>query len=159
MLLVRALPILGDRLFQVLVFFAGNQADFLQRSQVLLGFREVVRHQIRFADVLVRAAVPGVELERALVMLEREVELTRVPVGVAEIVLDIGIAGVAERRRGKRLDRGAPVLRLDRLFARGVVRIELRRVRIAVVRIGRRRARGQRQRDGEERAGDSWATI
>ena len=108
---------------------------------------------------LVRAAVPGVELERAPVMLEREVELTRVPVGVAEIVLDIGIAGVAERRRGKRLDRGAPVLRLDRLFARGVVRIELRCVRIAVVRIGRRRARDERQRDGEERAGDFWATI
>ena len=61
-LLVRALPVLGDRLLQIPRIPRRKQADLLQRREVLFGFREVVHHQIRLADVLVRAAVPRVEL-------------------------------------------------------------------------------------------------
>src|SRR2546422_7063499 len=42
-----------------------RSADLLQSREVLLGLRQVVHHQIRLADVLVRPAVARIELERA----------------------------------------------------------------------------------------------
>jgi hypothetical protein len=45
---------------------------------VLFGLGEVPHQQVRLADVLVRAAVLRVELERALVVAERGIELAGV---------------------------------------------------------------------------------
>jgi len=57
--------------------------------------------------------MPWIELERTLVVLEGKVELPSVSIRMAKIVLDVGVARVAERGGGKRLDRRLPVLVLD----------------------------------------------
>ena len=49
----------------------------LQRGEVLLGLGQVVDDQIGLADVLVRAAVPRIELQRARVVLEGKFESAR----------------------------------------------------------------------------------
>ena len=56
-------------------------------------------HQIRLADIFVRAAVPRVQLQRTLVAGEGLRHLAGVAVRVAEVVLDVGVARVAQRRR------------------------------------------------------------
>src|SRR5205814_5271374 len=66
-----------------------------------------------------------VELQRAVVVLERGREVARVPVGEAEQVLDVGVARIAQRRRAEHPDRARPLLSLDRLAAAGVVGVEL----------------------------------
>src|SRR5256886_16846117 len=124
LVLSSASAVLGDPFLEVLVPVAGNQADLLQGREVLLGLRQVVHHQVRLADVLVRPAVARIELERALVVLERRVEPARVAIRIAEIVLDVGVTRVAQCRRGEQPDPGAPVFRVDRGLAGGVVRAE-----------------------------------
>jgi hypothetical protein len=42
---------------------------------MLLGTLQVAGHEVHLADVLVRTAMARIEVDRALVMLEREVEL------------------------------------------------------------------------------------
>src|SRR5947199_3238887 len=88
----RAPTVLGNGPPEVLVLLARNQADLLQGGQVLLGFRQVVDDEIGFAGVLVRAAMPGIELQRPLVVLEGEIELPALSVRVAEVVLDVRVA-------------------------------------------------------------------
>src|SRR5262245_7883175 len=63
-------------------------------------------------------------------MPESGIELAGVAVGVTEVVLNIGIARVAQRCRGERRDGRTPLLGFDRLLARGVVWIKLDRGRI-----------------------------
>src|SRR5262245_22602032 len=109
-----------DLLLQFLELFARNQADLLQRREVLFGFCEVVHNQISLADIFMRAAVTRTERERALIMPESGIELAGVAVGVTEVVLNIGIARVAQRCRGERRDGRTPLLGFDRLLARGV---------------------------------------
>ena len=65
---------------------------------MLLGTREIADHQVGFSRVFVGAAVAGIQLERAPVVLERGVELAEIAVGVAEIVLEVGIFRVTQRR-------------------------------------------------------------
>src|SRR5258708_10469507 len=91
-------------------------------------------------------AVPRVELQRALVVLERQVELTRVTVSIAEVVLDVGIARVAQRSRRQQSDCAAPVLCLDGLLSAGVVGGELAFVFLAGLRL-RANGAGQRERE------------
>ena len=115
-----------DLLLQFLELFARNQADLLQRREVLFGFRKVVHDQVSLADIFMRAAVTRTERERALIVPESGIQLAGVAVGVTEVVLDIGIARVAQRCRGERRDGRTPLLGFDRLLARGVVGIKLR---------------------------------
>src|SRR5215212_5629397 len=57
--------VFGDRLGEVLVFLAGlAAADLFQFREVLLRFGRALFHQVGLADVLVRALVAWVELER-----------------------------------------------------------------------------------------------
>src|SRR2546425_9208144 len=91
----RAPTVLGDGLPEVLVLLARNQADLLQGGQVLLGFRQVVDDEIGFAGVLVRAAMTGIELQRPLVVLERQLEAAGVAIRIAEVILEVGVARVA----------------------------------------------------------------
>ena len=96
-LLRRARPVVGDGLLEVLVFLAGDETDPLQRGQMLLGLGRVVGNQVRLADVLVSAAMAGVELERLLVVREGGLELAALAIGVAEVILDVRVTRVAER--------------------------------------------------------------
>jgi hypothetical protein len=66
------------------VLLARDQADLLQRGEMLLGLRQVVHHQVGFADVLVGSAMPGVEAQRRPVVRERLVEPSEISIGVAE---------------------------------------------------------------------------
>jgi hypothetical protein len=77
--------ILRDFLLQVGVFFAREQADFLQRRQVLFGLCEIVHEEVRLADVLVGAAVTGIELQRAVIVPEGEIKLASIAIGIAKI--------------------------------------------------------------------------
>src|SRR5947209_135184 len=137
----RAPTVLGDGLPEVLVLLARDQADFLQGGQVLLGFRQVVDDEIGFAGVLVRAAMPGIELQRPLVVLEGEIELPALSVRVAEVVLDVRVARVAQRCRGQPLDGESPVPCVNRILAGRVVRVETLGRRIVGPGIGGRRGR------------------
>jgi hypothetical protein len=65
---------------------------------VLLRGCQVTRHEVGLADVLVRAAMARINLDGALVMLEREVVLLQVAVGKAEIVLQVRMVGMAYLR-------------------------------------------------------------
>src|SRR2546425_4328658 len=142
--LCRALAVLGDGLPEVLVLLARDQADRLQGGEVLLGFREIVPHQVRFADVLVRTAVPGIELQRPLVMLEGELELPALAVRVAEVVLDVRVARVAQRCRGQAREGKTPVPRVNGMPAGRIVRVEALGRRIVRPGIGGRRGRPRR---------------
>jgi hypothetical protein len=58
----------------------------------------IADHQVGLADVFVRAAMPRVELERAMVVAECERQVARIAVRVREKILDVGVARVAQRR-------------------------------------------------------------
>src|SRR5882724_1172993 len=148
-LLRRAGPVVGDGLLEVRVFLAGDETDPLQRGQMLLGLGRVVGHQVRLADVLVSAAMAGVELQRLLVVREGRLELAALAIGVAEVILDVRVARVAERGRGKRPDRAIPVLGRDGRFPRRIVRVEPSLLRLVVGRIGANRARQQGKAEPE----------
>src|SRR5262249_6352078 len=56
-----------DHLLQIAVLLAWEEAELVEDRQVLLRFRQVVEGQIRLADVLVSAAVLGVDRQRLFV--------------------------------------------------------------------------------------------
>src|SRR5260370_39559192 len=79
--------------------------------------------------MLVRAAVAGIELYRLLIVPLCVVELPQAPIGVAEVILNIGIARVAEPSRCECRNGAVPVAGDDRSFAGGKIRIERRPIR------------------------------
>src|SRR5206468_1590068 len=153
-LLSRASPVLGDGLLEVLVLLAGDEADPLQGSEMFLSLRQVVGHEVRLTDVLVGATMAGIELQGALIVREGERELAALAVGVAEVVLDVGVARVAKSGRGKRPDRGVPVLGRDGCFPGRVLRVEPSLLRRRVGRVGAGRARQQGEAEAKQADGD-----
>ena len=69
---------------------------------MFLGFGQVVGHEVRLTDVLVGTTMAGIGLQGALIVREGERKLAALAVGVAEVVLDVGVARVAKGGRGKR---------------------------------------------------------
>src|SRR6185436_17618197 len=65
--LAAALVVRLDRLLQVPVLGAREEAEFVEARQVLLGLRQVVQREIGLADVLVGPAVLGIDGEGLLV--------------------------------------------------------------------------------------------
>jgi hypothetical protein len=53
---------------EVVVFLAGNEAEVFQRRQQLLGPGGLAKHQIGLAEMLMRAAVAGIQHQRPLIM-------------------------------------------------------------------------------------------
>ena len=78
-----------------------------------LRLREVVDQQVGLAEVLVRATMTWVQLQGPLIVLEGAVHLAGVAICVAEVVLDIGVARIAQRRGGEGADGGGPVSGVD----------------------------------------------
>src|ERR1700682_4540775 len=72
--------VLRDGAFEILQLLARQQADLFERSKVLPRARQVGGRQVGPADVLVRAAMAGIDLDRALVVFEREVVLLQVAI-------------------------------------------------------------------------------
>src|SRR4030095_16403123 len=90
---------------------------------MLLGAREVADHQVGLTRIFVGAAVPWVQLERAPVVLERVVELADIPVGETEVVLEIRVVRVSQRRLAEAASGFRPVFAIERFLASGVVRV------------------------------------
>jgi hypothetical protein len=91
----RNFVVLCDRTLKVIVLLAGNETNSLQRCEMLFGFPTITKHQVGFTEVLVRAAVPRIDPQCLLVVPHRRVELPQTAVSIAEIILNIGIAGIA----------------------------------------------------------------
>src|SRR5438046_9110869 len=119
-----------DLTLQIDQLLARHQADPSQRLQVLLGLGEIPRQQIGLAGVLVSAAMLRVERERTPVVLERWLEAPEVPVGEAEIVVQVGVVGIALDRAAQAPGGFAPLPGVEGPLSREEVRIrsEERRV-------------------------------
>ena len=78
---------------EVVVFLAGDEANFFQRRELLLGFGRLAKHQIELTEMFVGAAVAAIERQRPLVMLHRRPQLPQPAIGIADVVLDIGVGG------------------------------------------------------------------
>ena len=121
---------------------------------MLLGLGDVADHQVGLAGVLVGSTVAWIQLERPPVVRERGIELPELPVCEAEVVVQVGVVWVAERRPAEALRGLAPVLALERLLARRVVGIARDRVGIGLLRVGgRRRWRAGGEGGSERQAG------
>jgi len=71
---------------------------------MLFGFGEITLHQVGLTQVFVCAAVPRIEYQRLLIMSHRRIELPQTAIGVAKVVLNIGIARIAKAYIRERLD-------------------------------------------------------
>ena len=94
---------------QVLVLVALRAADALERDQVLARLGLVAGQQVGLADVLVRAAVLGLELQRLAIVLEGLVVPVLVPEGVAQPVAQVGVRGFGDKGDVEMVDRTLPV--------------------------------------------------
>ena len=101
-LLAALRTITRDVFSEVAELLARQPAERLQLRELLFGLVDLIGEQIRLAQIFVRAAMTRVQLQGALVVLERGVQIAGVAIRIAEIVLDIGIARVAQRCRGER---------------------------------------------------------
>jgi hypothetical protein len=95
-----------------------------ESGEMLFGFRQITLRQVGFTEVFVRAAVTRIEGQRPLIVVHCRIELPQPAIGIAEVVLDIGIAGVAETRIRERRDRSFPVTGADRSLACREIGIE-----------------------------------
>jgi hypothetical protein len=89
----------------------------LDSGEMLFGFRQVTLGQICFTEMFVRASVPRIEGQGLLIVLYCRIELPQSAIGVAKMVLDIGIAGVAKGRTPESLDCSFPIANEDRSLA------------------------------------------
>jgi hypothetical protein len=105
-------------------------------------------HQVGFADVFVRASVPRIEHQRLLIMSHRRIDLPQTAIGVTKIVLNIGIAGVAEPGRRECIDGAIPVAGDNRSLTGCETRIERRPIRSLHHRSHSRADRPRFDRDG-----------
>src|SRR5215470_18039574 len=87
-----------DRSLEVVVFFAADEADVFQMGEVLFGRSPVAEHQAGFAEMLVRTAMARIEHQCLLVMSDRRADLAQPPIGIANVVLDVGVAWITQRR-------------------------------------------------------------
>src|SRR5882672_571575 len=143
--------VLRDRLLQVAVFRAREEARLVERGEALLGLLEVARLQVELARVFERAAVLGVDAQRFVVELlgAGEIRGRALAQAVAHQVVPVGVAGVV--RALELVDRAGKVLGGD-LRAHGgeLVGRGLRAGRG----VGGKGVGREQQRAGGEKAGD-----
>src|SRR5215470_14984508 len=99
-----------DRTLEVVGFHAGEQANLFQSRELLPRFGAVAKHQIKFTEVLVGAAVTPIEQYGFLIMLHRRAQLAQPAIGITDVILDISVARVAQRCELERRDRPIPIL-------------------------------------------------
>jgi hypothetical protein len=73
----------------------------------------------------VGAAVTPIEQYGFVIMLHRRAQLAQPAIGIADVILNIGVARVAQRRELERRDRPIPILGDQRLFACREIGVEL----------------------------------
>src|SRR5262245_62866707 len=89
------------------------------------GFGGIAKNQIKLTEVLVGAAVAPIEQYGFLIMLHRRAQLAQPAIGVTDIILNIGIAWVAQRRELECRDRSIPILGDQSLFSCREIGVEL----------------------------------
>src|SRR5690349_11520599 len=112
-----------DGALEIPVLRARDEAERVERLQVLLGVGQVAEHQVRLADVLVRALVLGVDGERLLVDRDGGGRVAVLARRVGEPVVGIGVLGVTRGHALEERDRLRVLARLDRLHRGGVLGI------------------------------------
>src|SRR5262245_56463540 len=85
-----------DCTLEVVGFHTRDQANLFQGRKLLLGFDRIPEHWIELTEVLMRAAVTAIEHDGLLVILHRRSELAQPTIGIADVVVDVGIAWVAQ---------------------------------------------------------------
>ena len=135
-----------DGAFQIGQLLAGQQADLAQRAQMAFGCCDIAGQQIRLADVFVRATMARVKRDRLLVMLERQVEALQVAVGVAQVVVQVGIFGIADGSFLEAPRRFTPVFAVDGLLASSLIGIARGQVGVGFVRLGESRPRRRKEK-------------
>src|SRR5436190_1543932 len=85
-----------------------------------------------------RAAMPGIELDGAAVMLECEVVLLQVAIRKSKVVLQVGVLGVAYFRPLQKSRGFPPILLFERPLGRGIVLVLRREIGIRISRVGGR---------------------
>src|SRR5262245_62344208 len=83
------------RPLEVVVLLAADEADVFQMREVLLGGGSVAEHQCGFAEMLVGTTMARIEHQRLLVMSDRRPHLAQPPIGIANVVLDVGVTRIA----------------------------------------------------------------
>jgi hypothetical protein len=78
------------------MLLAGNETNPLKLRKMLRGFHEIAGHQIGFTEMLVRPTMTGIERERLLIVAHSVLEMPQATMSIAEIVLEICIAHVAQ---------------------------------------------------------------
>src|SRR5687768_12970124 len=101
----RARLVLLDRGLQIVPFVAATATEAVQLAQMSFGAREVSAHEIRLADVFVRAAMVRLKSQRLVVVTEGAVEIARVAIGESEQVVRVGVARIACEGVGEKPDR------------------------------------------------------
>jgi hypothetical protein len=99
-----------DGTLEVVGLHAGDEANFFQRRELLPGFGRIAKNQIKFTEVLVGAAVTPIEHYCFLIILHRRAQLAQPAMGIADVILDIRVARVAQRRALERRDGPIPIL-------------------------------------------------
>jgi hypothetical protein len=84
-----------DRPLEVVVLLAADEADVFQTREVLLGGGRIAKHQVGFAEMLVGTAMARIEHQRLLVVSDRRPHLAQPPIGIANVVLDVGVTRIA----------------------------------------------------------------
>src|ERR1051325_6847241 len=72
-----------------------KETDLVERGELLFRLGHISRLQVGFAEVLVGAAMLRIQRKRLIVVLEREIHVAAMALGVAKIVVDVGVLVVA----------------------------------------------------------------
>jgi hypothetical protein len=108
--------IVGDIGFKVLDFLAVRTADAFEERELRLGLRQVVHHQIQFAEILVRAFVLWIQRKRLLVVAECLFLPSKFAGGKAEIVPCVRVSRIVGYDFLQERDRFRVLLALDHVL-------------------------------------------
>ena len=86
----------------------------MSTSRGILAFGRFPKHRIEFNKVLSCSAVAPIQQKSLLVMLHRKTQLAQPTMSIADIVLDIGVAWVAQCGKLERRDGPTPIPYLPR---------------------------------------------
>src|SRR5262249_48895604 len=84
-----------DRALEVVLLLAADEADVFQVRGVLLADGGVAEPRCGFAEMLVGTAMARIKHQRLRVMSHRRPHLAQPPIGIANVVLDVGVARIA----------------------------------------------------------------
>ena len=88
-------PVARDLASEIVKLLARDQANIFQRPEVLISFCGFAYRQVELTEVFMRPAMPAIQGQRLPIILHRRPRLAQSVIGVTDIVLNVGVAGVA----------------------------------------------------------------